>query len=95
MNKTRVQNWRYDDGWYDIPVVLREKYGGQEKEFREELIGWHCWVYAGDDAEFNDWMEKNMKGSFDCTFRFNSGDPMHTVTIKDNEDATLFKLTWM
>lgn len=93
--KVVVRHWKYSDGWHDIPEVLRKSYGGLDKEFREEMVGWHCWVYSDDENAFGIWMDKNMKGKFDCSFRFNSGDPMHTVWIRDDEDATLFKLTWM
>jgi len=90
----KVHHWRYEDGWRLVPPVLRKE-GEPEKEFNEEIVGWHCWVYADDNKDFEKWMRKNMKGKYDCTFRFNSGDPMHTVWIREDEDATLFKLTWM
>jgi len=93
--KTIVQHWRYEDGWREIPTILRDKYDGREKEFDEALVGWHCWVYPANDKDFARWMKKNMKGKYECDFRFNSGDPMFTVLIKDDQDATLFKLTWM
>jgi len=89
-----VNHWRYDDGWQDIPVILRNE-NGNVREFREEIKGWHCWVYPSNDIDFENWMKENMKGEYDCTFRFNSGNPMFTVLITDDEDATLFKLTWM
>jgi len=89
-----VNHWRYDDGWQDIPVILRKE-NGKVREFREELRGWHCWVYPSNDSDFEGWMKQNMKGKYDCTFRFNSGNPMFTVLITDDEDATLFKLTWI
>ncbi len=95
-NKTVVNHWRYEDGWRDVPHVFRKKDPSlPEREFSEEIVGWHCWVYAADDLEFHTWMEENMKYEYDCTFRFNSGDPMHTVFIKDDEDATMFKLKWL
>ena len=94
MNKTIVNHWRYDNGWQDIPIILR-KINGPTRKFSKGIRGWHCWVYPHDDSSFESWMKKNMKGKFDCTFRFNSGNPMYTVFIKDDEDATLFKLTWM
>jgi hypothetical protein len=31
----------------------------------------------------------------DFTPRFNSGDPMWTVTITDDKEATVFQLRWM
>lgn len=95
VKKTVVNHWRYEDGWRDIPLVLQKSRGGRRKEFLPEIIGWHCWVYPEDDAIFEEWMETNMKGVHDCTFRFNSGSPMYTVHIISDEDATLFKLTWM
>lgn len=95
MAKNTVNHWRYENGWRDIPLVLQPSRGGRRKEFLPELIGWHCWVYPTDEIEFTNWMYDNMKGVYDCTFRFNSGDPMFTVHIVDNEDASLFKLRWM
>jgi hypothetical protein len=92
--KTLVHYWRYEDGWRTVPYFLREdKKAG--REFDEGLKGWHCWVYPRDDLEFEQWMDQNMKGKYDYTHRFNSGDPMYTVNIKSDEDATLFKLRWM
>lgn len=90
----KVFHWRYEDGWRDTPEILRRP-GQPEREFEEELQGWHCWAYPSDNKEFEKWMKTNMKGRYDCTFRFNSGDPMYTVWIKSPEDATLFKLTWL
>jgi hypothetical protein len=93
--QVNVRHWRYEDGWCDIPIVLRDKNAiqTQTREFREEIVGWHCRAYA--DNDFENWMEQNMKGKYDCTFRFNSGDPMYTIHICNNEDAILFKLIWM
>lgn len=88
-----VHHWHFMDGWRDIPTILREA-GGPEKEFEEHLIGWHCWVYCDDWNEFDNWMKNNMTGKYDCTRRFNSGDPMMTIHIIEPEDATMFKLTW-
>ena len=57
--------------------------------------GWYCWVYADNFTSFLVWMKKNMRGKYDATSRFNSGDPMITVWIADDDDATVFKLRWM
>jgi len=92
--KTVVCYWKYDDGWSVIPDMLRDA-SGKDQEFEECLVGWHCWVYPKDDYAFEEWMDKNMLGKFECIHRFNSGDPMYTVQICNDEDATLFKLTWM
>jgi hypothetical protein len=95
--KPFVNHWRYDDGWHEIPLALRDKNGVMTNDqcFNEDLVGWHCWVYPSNDIDFEAWMKQNMTGFHDCTFRFNSGNPMYTVFITSDEDATLFKLTWM
>lgn len=88
--KTKVMHWRHEDGWRHWASIN----GTSKDEFDEELTGWHCWVYT-DDKTFETWMENNMVGEYDATWRFNSGDPMITVCIKTDEDANLFKLRWM
>jgi len=55
--------------------------------------GWFCWAYPSDDREFEKWMKANCPTA-DWTHRFNSGDPMYTVLITNNEEATSFKLQW-
>jgi hypothetical protein len=57
-----------------------------------ELNGWTCWVYTRD-PEFLHWMKENCPGA-DVAFRFNSGDPMYTVHITDESEATVFTLRW-
>lgn len=89
-----VDHWSYMDGWQDIPECLRHMYNGETREFNKNVVGWHCWVYPLTDIDFPKWMKTNMKGKYDCTWRFNSGEPMYTVIISNDEDATLFKLTW-
>lgn len=93
--KTKIEHWSYHDGWKDIPHILRTIDDGAEIEFHKDLVGWHCWVYAADNDEFSKWMQDNMIGEYECDFRFNSGDPMHTVFIREDQDATLFKIKWM
>jgi hypothetical protein len=92
--KTRVLHWTYNDGWKHIPRFLALP-GGPDKEYDGSLVGWFCWVYPESNDEFTGWMDLNMVGQHDYTFRFNSGDPMFTVHIRDEEDAALFKLRWM
>lgn len=94
--KSFVNHWRYDNGWHNIPGILKNLDNTRsEKEFLEESVGWHCWFYEADDIDISKWMSENMTGEYDCSFRFNSGDPMHTILIKSDMDATLFKLTWI
>lgn len=94
--QVNIQYWQYMDGWREIPEVLRIKNSTEtnSRYFDKDLKGWHCWVYSDDDNAFADWMKANMTGEYDCTWRFNSGNPMMTVTIRNDEDATMFKLTW-
>ena len=49
-----VRHWRYDDGWQEIPLALRDKNGvmTNDRVFNEDIVGWHCWVNPEDDAEF-------------------------------------------
>lgn len=95
--KPFVNHWRYDNGFSEIPFVLRDKNGvmTNDRMFNEDIVGWHCWIYPSNGLDIDKWMEENMIGAYDCSFRFNSGNPMHTIFIASNEDATLFKLTWM
>lgn len=88
--KTIVANWDHCDGHTKMYMK-----GQFVDEFHESAVGWSCWVYPADDLDLDKWMEENMTGDFDCTFRFNSGDPMYTVFIKSDQDATAFKLRWM
>lgn len=90
----KVQHWRFDDGWRYVPEILRTV-PGKDREFEEWLVGWHCWGYEDEGDNIEQWMKDNMTGSYECDFRFNSGDPMHTIHIRSDEDATLFKLRWM
>ena len=84
---TKVHHWRFNDGV--TPINPGNPFG--------EIVAprsWSCWVYPEDDQEFEDWMAKNCPTA-DCTRRFNSGDPMTTVYIKNDIEATLFNLRWM
>ena len=87
-----IHHWRYDDGWHTEPSIFR-KPGQALREFREEIVGWHCWVYCDDHHEFIDWMEEHCPGA-DCTARFNSGNPMVTVNITNKDEAAYFMLNF-
>ena len=66
---------------------------GSKWEMEPMPRGWYCWVYPKNDQEFIEWMDAKCPTA-DYTFRFNSGDPMHTVYIKDDQEAMLFQLKW-
>ena len=90
----RIRLWHYNNGLRWIPEILRKNIC-DDTEFEEELVGWHCWGYEDKGDNIEQWMKDNMTGEYECDFRFNSGDTMHTIHIKSAEDATLFKLRWM
>lgn len=84
---TSVHHWRFETG---EPADSRWGLFHTDPPPR----GWYCWVYPEDDVEFADWMVENCPSS-DCLHRFNSGDPMWTVYIKDDLEATIFNLRWL
>ena len=62
----------------------------------DNTIGYFCWAYAArSEFDLEKWMEDHFQGKFECTLRFNSGDPMYSVWIEQDIDATLFCLTFM
>ena len=87
MRKTTVHHWRFEDG-KSCPNP------GSAFPLDPPPRGWYCWVYPKDDREFEDWMSKNCPTA-ECTHRFNSGDPMYTVNIRNDKEAMLFQLRWM
>jgi hypothetical protein len=87
-----IHHWRHEDGWHNVPAVLR-KSDSPEREFLEEIVGWHCWAYCFNHHEFIEWMQQHCPTA-DCTPRFNSGDPMVTVHIKDKDEAAYFMLNF-
>ncbi len=98
---THIVHWRYETGWRQIPYVLQRD--GIEQEYNEDMHGWHCWAYPGNELRKNaaenkdffiEWMKENMTGYYEAEYRFNSVDPMYTIFIKEEEDATLFRLRW-
>jgi hypothetical protein len=85
--KVSIHHWRFEDG-------KTCHNSGSQWEMEPTPRGWYCWAYTTDNYEFENWMSK-MCPTADCTRRFNSGDPMTTVYIKDDTEATLFQLKWM
>ena len=87
-----VHHWKHEDGWQHIPEFLRKK-GWPDRDFREEVIGWHCWVYCDNLNEFVTWMDNHCPIA-DCTTRFNGGNPMVTVHITNKDEAAYFMLNF-
>jgi uncharacterized protein YndB with AHSA1/START domain len=85
--KTSVHHWRFEDGKTSPNL-------GGIIEMDPPPRGWYCWVYPEDNEEFEAWMKKNCPTA-DCIRRFNSGDPMTTVYIREDREATLFQLKWL
>jgi len=46
-----------------------------------------------DDLAFEKWMHTYCPTA-ECLHRFNDGNPMYTVYIKDSQEATMFGLRW-
>ena len=86
MRKTLVHHWSFHNGI--DPINPGNPYG-------ETVLprGWSCWVYPEDDHDFEIWMARHCPTA-DYTHRFNSGDPMWTVNISDDKEATLFTLKY-
>ena len=89
--QVKVHHWRYESG---IPEWIG-KSNIYPSGYRDSVpAGWYGWAYPDDDRTFEKWMKVNCPTA-DCTHRFNSGDPMYTFYIKNDEEATSFKLQWM
>jgi len=87
MRKTVVNHWRFHDGV--TPINPGNPFG--------EIIpprSWYCWIYPSNEQEFLEWMSR-MCPTADVCHRFNSGDPMFTVSITKDSEATAFQLRWM
>ena len=87
MKKTIVHHWRFEDG-KTCPNP------GHPLHIDPPPRGWYCWVYPEDYHSFYEWMDQNCPTA-ECTNRFNSGDPMITVFIKEDREATMFQLRWV
>ena len=91
VTKAAVHHWRFETGEpREVAVSVVYPDGMMESLPR----GWYCWVYTEDDSAFTDWMIINCPTA-DVTHRFNSGDPMTTVFITCDQEATLFILRWL
>lgn len=89
-HKTSVHHWRFETGEpREVAASMAYLQGMIETIPR----GWYCWVYPEDDRQFKAWMTR-VCPSADICHRFNSGDPMWTVYIADEKEATMFTLMW-
>lgn len=93
----KIVHWKFETGlncrppdWVPKSIVDEYHWPGHIPAPR----GWYCWSYVQDTDSFLYWMKENMKSRYDATPRFNSGDPVVSVYISDDEDATIFKLKW-
>jgi hypothetical protein len=92
----KIRHWRYDDGrekafdrktntWVDLGEV------------DDRNRGWHCWVYLDDEFErrrFHNWLTLHVRRGYEAISRFNSGNPMTTLIINDDDEAMKFKEYW-
>jgi hypothetical protein len=81
-----VHHWRYEDG---------TTISNPGSRFQLDPIprGWYCWAYTDNNKEFEEWMSR-LCPTADICCRFNSGDPMYTVYISNDAEATIFNLSW-
>jgi len=76
-----VDHWRYMDRISD------------DEYFQP---GWRCWVYDRlCKIDIEGWMEVNMQGEYDCELKFNSGNPIYLIYIKEEKDAAYFALNFV
>jgi hypothetical protein len=92
MESIKVYHWQFHDGYHTM-------YGrdGEKKTYDADMVGWHCWVYGNieDRCDFIEWMNETMNGDFRASHKFNGGNPIVLVHIKDESDAAVFKLRWL
>jgi hypothetical protein len=84
---TKIEHWKYNDGWHYTTTLVRVD-PSIAWEFGQQYVGWSCWVYPSNDADFEDYMQ-TLK-SAEAISRFNGGDCMYTVWIRDKNDADAF-----
>jgi hypothetical protein len=82
-----ISYWQYQDGWhYRIELLRKDK--ARAWEYSPEHVGWFCWAYPADDDEFREFIATLPSAS--AEHRFNGGDPMFTVFIRDKNCAQKF-----
>jgi hypothetical protein len=90
MKETKVvHHWRFEDG--EVRSYNHEH--GVIDTPDPMPRGWYCWVFPQDNDDFIGWMNTYCPTA-DRTFRFNSGNPMHSVYISDDAEAVLFSLKY-
>lgn len=55
---------------------------------------WKFSVKTNNIVLLKEWLDNNIK-DYECIFRYNSGDPLYLLSIKDNSDLLVFKMRWM
>jgi len=85
-----IENWRYDKGY-------RKTYGKSEEGIDyhfPSLEGWRCHVYTPHVGYLEHWLKENMKGEYSFEKRLSFSKIVIVLFIKEDEDATFFKLNW-
>jgi hypothetical protein len=88
-DRNRIHHWRFEDG----KTPPNAGHPIKELILDPSPRGWYCWMYTKDDEGFRDWMAQCCPTA-EVIHRFNSGDPMWTVYISDENEAMLFRLKW-
>ena len=91
MKRTSVYNWRYETGEPEFVGMSRIYPSGYRASVPK---GWYCTVYTTENEGFEKWMDASCP-SGQYTHRFNGGDPMYTVYIPHEADASVFALKWL
>jgi len=87
MKNTFVDHWKYYDGWqYTTQCIRVDK--NVPWEYNPDMVGWSCWVYPENDEEFEAFIAT--LPSAEANYRFNGGNCMYTVRIKNKNDADKF-----
>ncbi len=85
--KVSVHHWRFEDG-------KTPPNPGSRWEMPPTPRGWYCWVYPNNDEAFEKWMTENCPTA-EFQHRFNGGDPMYTVQIYEDVQASMFEEKWL
>lgn len=80
MLNVSVDNWECRKG-SDDPRLLGKTF-------------WVCRAFANDYDMFAEWMDIHCPTAA-WVYRYNSGNPAFSINISDEDEATIFKLTWI
>lgn len=86
--RVNVYNWRFEDG-NTIPNP------DSQWPLPPPARGWYCWAYTDTYRQFEKWLKDSMQKDYDLSYRWNSGAPMISIFLSDDQDAAVFSLRWL